>query len=136
VVGADGVAAIVKIGGGLPGGIVSRETLPENLVLELRAATTMNVAVLKDGVDLPLWFVVDDDGRRWWLMTIRKLVRVGMMFLELGDVEDGMDPDVRWELQSVRHGGDDRGDGERADPSRRELTNLSGGSQREMRIGK
>lgn len=136
MVGTDGVAAVVKVGGGFPGGIVSRETLPENLVLKLRAATTMNVAMLEDGVDFPLRFVVDDDGRRRWLMSIRKLVRVGMMLLELGNVEDRMDPDVRWELQSVRHRGDDCGDGERPDPSRREFTNLSGGSQRKVSIGK
>ena len=48
---ADGVAAILKIGGGLPGGIVSRNALPEDLVLKLRVATTTNIAMLEYSVD-------------------------------------------------------------------------------------
>ena len=115
---------------------MSRKALPENLVLELRAATAMNIAMLEDGVDFPFGFVVDYDGRRWWLMTIRKLIGVGMMFLELGDVEDGVNPDVGWELQPVCHRGDDCGDGKWANPARREFTNLSGCSQRKMTVGK
>ena len=56
--------------------------------LALLTVATINLGV-ENGLDFPLFFTVDHDGRRRRLSAFRE--RIGEVRLELGDVEDRVD---------------------------------------------
>ncbi len=92
---AEEARGIGDVGGRFPGVVRGAVALPGDQVLELTAVPPG----VEDGVDLPFFLVVDDDGWRWWRETTG--YGVGMVGLEEGDMEDAVEAGVGPEVEAV-----------------------------------